>query len=69
MRLKLMRYNYSLIHVPGKQLILADFLSRNPVEFNDCIDYNINKDMNAYINYVIGSLPATKDMLEKIKTE
>jgi len=35
MRLKLMRYNYNMIHVPGKQLILADSLSRNPVEFND----------------------------------
>jgi len=69
MRLKLMRYNYKLVHIPGKQLVLADSLSRNPIEFDDGIDDNINKDMEAYINYVIGSLPATKSTLEKIRIE
>lgn len=30
-RLRLMRYNYNIIYIPGQQLVLADLLSRSPV--------------------------------------
>ena len=29
-RLRLMQYSYTISHVPGKELVIADFLSRNP---------------------------------------
>lgn len=69
-RMHLMRYNYKVIHVPGKHLVLADSLSRNPLATTNIVDKNDFSDKTeSYVKFVIGNLPATRTMLEKIKVE
>ena len=39
-RLRMMRYNFTIVHVPGKALVIADVLSRAPVhsDVTDSLD-------------------------------
>ncbi|XP_018405250.1 PREDICTED: uncharacterized protein K02A2.6-like [Cyphomyrmex costatus] len=69
MRMRLMRYTYSVVYVPGKQLVLADSLSRNPSKNKEKREVDISEDLDVYINFIVDNLPATKDILERIRTQ
>lgn len=69
MRMRLMRYTYSVVYVPGKQLILADSLSRNPSKNKETKEINISEDLDVYLNFIVKSLPAIKNILERIRTQ
>ena len=64
-RLRLLKYNYRIIHVPGKQLIIADTLSRAPREGTDGGD--LQTETAAYVNSILEALPATERRLEEIR--
>ena len=66
-RMRLMRFHYTISHVPGKSLITADALSRAPVFHSTQEDDEFRQEVNAYVNMVIKSLPATEQRLEMIK--
>ena len=66
-RMRLMRFHYTISHVPGKSLITADALSRAPVSRSTQEDDEFRQEVNAYVNMVIKSLPATEQRLEMIK--
>lgn len=69
-RLRLMRYNYEVVYVPGKQLVLADCLSRNPVSVRESYYKDeLPQEIEGYVNFVVSSPPASKNILEKIKDE
>ena len=38
-RLRMMRYQYDIKHVPGKELNTADFLSRSPYQILEFLNY------------------------------
>jgi len=62
-RLRLMRYQYSISHVAGKEICTADTLSRAPVS-----QQNSFKMMSQpYILLVIDRLPATEKRLIEIQ--
>ena len=63
-RMRLMRYDFSISHVPGKELITADALSRAPVSagVND-----LDEEVSAYISFIVNSLPATEKRLTEIR--
>ena len=41
--LRMMRFNFCIRHVPGKQLVTADTLSRFPIENTEETDHNVEE--------------------------
>uniref|UniRef100_A0A3B3HH25 Gypsy retrotransposon integrase-like protein 1 n=1 Tax=Oryzias latipes TaxID=8090 RepID=A0A3B3HH25_ORYLA len=66
LRMRLMRFSFTISHVAGKNIATADVLSRAPVGGNDS-DLS-EEDINLYVDAVISSLPATESRLQQIKT-
>ncbi|KAL7852791.1 hypothetical protein SRHO_G00185760 [Serrasalmus rhombeus] len=61
----LMRFNVKAVHVPGKQLIIADTLSRNPLKVSEAPD--TEEDVKAYVQAVMATRPVSDSRLEKIR--
>ena len=62
--MRMLRYNYSICHVPGKNLSTADTLSRAPVPGE--VEQNLQEEIEAYVNAIYESIPATERRLEEI---
>ena len=62
-RLRMMRFDFSMSHVPGKSLLMADALSRAPCSEAEASE----QETAAYVKSVIQSLPATDRQLERIQ--
>lgn len=58
-----MRFDYSIEHVPGKELWTANALSRSPVE----PPQKMEEELEAYVQLVTCSLPATRHYLEEVR--
>ena len=63
-----MRYQFTISHIPGKDLVIADTLSRAPVCDSDHCSSLLEQEVDAYVRLVIGSLPATEKHLEDIRS-
>ena len=69
-RLHLMRYDFSISHVSGKELIIADDLSRAPVKDSKTQTTDLQPhEVEEYVDHIISSLPATEGRLEQIRRE
>ena len=68
-KLRLMRYQFSIIHAPGKHLATADTLSRAPVSEPLLKDSSFEEDCALYANNVMQGLPASEHRLEEIKAQ
>ena len=55
----MMRFDYVISHVPGKNLQIADELSRSPVSSATTADSELQKDVSAYVDLLMQILPAT----------
>lgn len=64
-RMRLMRFTYDIVHVPGKDLHTADALSRAPHQ--DLGNEEFQKEVDLYVNYVMSSLPASDSLLDIIQ--
>ena len=66
-RLRMMRFDYTISHVPGKNLIIADTLSRAPSM--DVTESNslFQKEVDCFVDTVLDSLPATEKQLLHIR--
>ena len=66
-RLRLMRFAFSIVHVPGKYMYTADALSRAPtgVPVDNCAAFQ--KEVEGHIAAVTEILPATKQQLDKYR--
>ena len=65
-RMRLMRFTYTISHVPGKNLTVADTLSRAPVTLPTSEEMQFSTSVEAYVNLVLQGLPATEKRLEQI---
>ena len=65
-RLRLMRFDFTINHVPGKELHTADTLSRAPLTE---MDDPLRKEVNAYVEMVVTGLPASEQRLENIREQ
>ena len=65
LRMRLMRYRYTVAHVPGKLMATADVLSRAPQKGEP--DTHLETQLNQYVNMTMSSLPATETRLQEIK--
>ena len=65
-----MRYDFSISHVPGKELIIADALSRAPVKgYKPQTTALQLSEVEENVDHIISSLPATEERLEQIRKE
>ena len=61
-----MRFNFSISHVPGKNLTIADTLSRAPCSRSTNNDRLLQDETDVYLQVTIQALPATESRLEEI---
>lgn len=66
-RLQMMRYDFTISHVPGKDLVVANTLSRAPARRPTENDQALVQEANAFVNLVTSNLPATEQRLQKMK--
>ena len=64
--MRMMRFNPKAEHVPGKELLVADTLSRNPlVNFTETAESE--EDVKAYVDAAVMCQPVSPEKLEQIK--
>ena len=63
--MRLMRFDVTISHVPGKSLILADALSRFPLQQSKG-DSDLSRESDLYVNEVVRKLPAEEERLVQI---
>ena len=66
-RMRLMRYEYEIYHVPGKNLYTADALSRSPQRGMSKEDEEFQTVVEAYVDSIVDALPASGLLLEDIR--
>lgn len=66
-RMRMMRFSFSISHVPGKHLCTADTLSRAPCSQPTDSDIQLQEEADVYIQATVASLPATEKRLEEIR--
>jgi len=66
-RLRMMRFNFTISYVPGRLLVIADTLSRAPVETPSNNDHELAIQSQAFVNLVLQCLPASEQRIEQIK--
>ena len=66
-RMRMMRFRFTISHVPGKDLIIADALSRAPVTTPSAADEALQQETTSYVDSVIQNLPASEKRLQEIK--
>jgi len=64
-RMRLMRFNFCIVHVAGKNLLTADALSRAPLSYHSESDREFQAETNAYVDFVVSNLPASNTRLEQ----
>ncbi len=69
-KMRLMRYSYSIVHVPGKSLWVADTLSRTPVKQSESQeDRELWEVTNIYVDSLLENLPASTTYLGQLREE
>jgi len=67
-RLRLDRFDYTIHHVPGKELYTADALSRAPSSVAGIISTNFQNELEIFVNTIIMSvLSASSNRLEEYR--
>ena len=64
MLLRLQKYDFTYKHKPGKDLVVADTLSRAPLPTTDS---ELEKEISCYVHMVMSNLPATDDMMSRLR--
>ena len=67
-RLRLDRFQFSIGHVPGKELYTADTLSRAPTGKSDDSEKLLEEEAEFLMEVSVSHLPASKGRLEEFKT-
>jgi hypothetical protein len=67
--MRLVRFDLSISHVAGKDLNIADTLSRAPVENMSQSDTDFENETKAFVDVVMINLPASQNRIELIITE
>ncbi|XP_042147960.1 uncharacterized protein K02A2.6-like [Ixodes scapularis] len=65
-RMRVLEYDFTIVHIPGKDMHTADVLSRKPLQ---CLDENLASAIEEYELLTIEQLPASTDMLNKTRAE
>jgi len=66
-RMRLVRFTYTISHIAGKELTIADTLLRSPVSSSTSEDVHFNSEVDAFVDSIVQNLPATKKQLQQIE--
>ena len=67
-QMRLMKYSFKILHVPGKELVTADTLSRAPLDKQvSKEDERLNEDLNLYVSHILENFPATERKLDELR--
>lgn len=64
LKLRLMRYSYVVKYTPERELILADMLSRSPIDIPE--DVELSEEISVYVQDVIDGFPSIDRCLSEI---
>ena len=62
-----MQFTFSVTHIPGKDLTIADTLSQAPITEASDADTQFSQDTEMFVNTVMSTLPATECRLTEIR--
>ena len=62
----MLRFNFNIVFVPGKNLVIADALSRAHLMVPNQHDKHFEEEVQAYVDAIVHVLPATEQRLEEI---
>lgn len=65
-RIRLMRYSYDVQFVPGKSLVSADALSRQPIDRSTSEDTELQEEITAFVCHTVSQVPASDEKLGQI---
>ena len=68
-RLRTLRYHFTTSHIPGKDLVIADMLSRAPTCVPNSSNHLFYQETSVFVDTMVQSLPASDAQLERIKQE
>ena len=68
-RLRMLRFDFSISHVPGKQLVTADALSRSPVVQSLEESSDLSNETDFYVHALIDCLPISEQRLENLRQQ
>lgn len=68
-RMRLMRFCFTISHVPGRDLSTADTLSRAPTSASTAEDHLLQEESDAYIQYTLQNIPETGNGLAEIRRQ
>ena len=67
--MRLMRYRFTISHLPGKELTVADTLSRAPALSASSDDVEFHQYTEMYVNLIMENLPVTEQRLAELKQQ
>ncbi|CAC5389742.1 unnamed protein product [Mytilus coruscus] len=67
-RMRLLRFNFTIEHVPGKELNIEDALSRSPVDILSESN-EFETETKAYVDSIVNNFPASDMRLQNIRDE
>ena len=68
LRMRLLKFKYTISHVPGKSLVVADTLTRARVtKHKSEHDDRQKEEIELYVNSVLSEIPASDKRLEEIR--
>lgn len=62
--LPVMRFQFDIVHIPGKHLTIADTLSHSLIKQRSDSDKSLQQEADVYVDPVMSSLPATNECLQ-----
>ena len=62
-----MHFDFTISHVPSKELTIADALSRTPASSSSPADMELEQEATAYVNSIVENFFATKQRLQEIQ--
>lgn len=65
-RMRLLRFKYTISHVPGKELVVADTLSRQPAAEPESADAIAEAEVTEYVHTFVQCLPVSDSCLNRI---
>ncbi|GBM06003.1 hypothetical protein AVEN_49393-1 [Araneus ventricosus] len=65
-KLRMMKFSYTIVHIPGKELFATDALSRN-LQKVPCKREELEAEINAFIQMITNSLPASSRRLDELR--
>lgn len=63
---QLQKYSFTIVHIPGKNIPVADTLSRKSMP---CTDHSLTEEMDVQVHTVLSALPVSDVKLSNIRKE